>query len=53
MLKVDGGNNHNYFNFIYFEIILRLKYILQWWLTFMASVGVKKLLNYTNGVYID
>ena len=53
MLKVGGGNIDKYFNFIYFEMIQRLKYTLDWSLAFVASVYAPNKIMYiiTRKVY--
>ena len=51
-VKGRWGNIDKYVNFIYFEMIQQLKHILQWSLTFMASVytHIICLHNYTKSV---
>ena len=49
IVKVRQGNIDEYLNFIYFEMIQRLKYILQCLLEFVAAASVKKIVYIITG----
>ena len=53
-LLIVRHNTDKYVNLIYFEMIQRLKYILQWSSSFAAPVYVKnKFYNCTKSVFIN